>query len=41
MLLATVGGNYDMMETGITRDRIAGLAATTHDADKLIESFFL
>lgn len=40
MLLATVRGNYDMMENRDYRDRIAGLAAK-HDADKLIESFFL
>jgi len=40
MLLATVRGNYDMIENRDYRDRITGLAAK-HDADKLIESFFL
>ncbi len=40
MLLVTIGGNYDMMENRDYREMIAGLAAK-HDADKLIESFFL
>ncbi|MBN1906680.1 MAG: DNA polymerase III subunit delta' [Deltaproteobacteria bacterium] len=40
ILLASVRGNYDMMENRDYRDRIAALAAK-YDADKLIESFFL
>jgi DNA polymerase III subunit delta' len=40
LLIATVNGNYDMMENRDFSDRIERLAAG-YDADKLIESFFL
>jgi DNA polymerase III subunit delta' len=40
LILARVNGNYDMMENRDYRDRIERLAAV-HDADKLVESFFL
>ncbi len=40
IILARVNGNYDMMENRDYREDIQRLAAR-HDADKLVESFFL
>ncbi len=40
LLLVKVNGNCDMIENRDYRERIQGLAAR-HDADKLIEGFFL